>query len=180
VSICIRQDTSGRMHLLGLVQGWKNAGMNLTDLRQLGKRLVAETEAAMTETAGFNLKPTEVTVLTALFANGKLSIGDIAKHAGFAQSRVSTAVASLCRRGYTDIERDATDGRKTMVVLGARAEEVTVEAMQQEALPLVATLFPESSADQAEQTMRQLECLRKALDARAAGRQQSAPMESAP
>ena len=59
--------------------------MNLTDLRQLGKRLVAETEAAMTESAGFDLKPTEVTVLTALFANGKLSIGDIAKHAGLSR-----------------------------------------------------------------------------------------------
>lgn len=141
--------------------------MNLTDLRQLGNLLVAESEQAMTSASGFALKPPEMMVMAELYAHGTLSVGTLARHVGLAQSRVSTAVAALRRERLVSVEPAPDDGRKTMVRLGERAEEVADVVRHQDARPLVASLAGELAPDQLDELLVRLSELRDALDRRA-------------
>lgn len=137
--------------------------MNLTELRHLGRYLAAGAEAAMKTSAGPDLNAAEILVLQTLFTTGALPVGEIAQHTGFAQSRASTAVASLHDKDLVDLSRDPADRRRTVVSVSehARTRARTVE--NQEAAPVVARLFPAATPDDLTRLMEVLGRLHAAI-----------------
>ena len=105
----------------------------MSDLYQLGRRLTELAYQGMGADR-LGLTPSEFLVLRDLFMNGESSIGDVVARTGLAQSRVSTAVATLRDRGWAATKADPADGRKTLVDLteqvraaGTRRRETRAE-----------------------------------------------------
>ena len=95
----------------------------MSDLYQLGRRLTELAYQGMGADR-LGLTPSEFLVLRDLFMNGESSIGEVVGRTGLAQSRVSTAVATLRGRGWVTTKADPADGRRTLagVTDAVRAE----------------------------------------------------------
>jgi MarR family 2-MHQ and catechol resistance regulon transcriptional repressor len=87
--------------------------MDMSDLYQLGRRLTELAYQGMGADR-LGLTPSEFLVLRDLYMNGESAIGDVVGRTGLAQSRVSTAVATLRDRGWVATKADPADGRKTL------------------------------------------------------------------
>jgi MarR family 2-MHQ and catechol resistance regulon transcriptional repressor len=95
----------------------------MSDLYQLGRRI---TDLANQGMGGdeLDVSPSEFVVLRDLFMNGRSSISDTVNRTGLAQSRVSTRVAALKKRGWVITLSDPADGRRTLAEV---TPEVTAE-----------------------------------------------------
>lgn len=114
--------------------------MNLADLHQLGRRLTAAATSAMKDTS--DLGPTELLVLECLYTTGPQPVGAIAQRTGFAQSRVSTVVAALHKRGLAELGTDPADRRRTVAKIAEHARTQAKEARSRDAEPTLRQLLP--------------------------------------
>jgi DNA-binding MarR family transcriptional regulator len=89
------------------------ADMDMSDLYQLGRRLTELAYEGM-GAGQLDISASEFLVLRDLYMNGESSIGEMVERTGLAQSRVSTSVANLRRRGWVETGPDRDDGRKTI------------------------------------------------------------------
>ena len=92
------------------------------DLYYVARRLKAHAEAALGAREGQveAMSPAHQLVLGAVLSSSPLSIGEIAKALGLAQSAVSTAVAALREQQLVLTEVDAEDRRVTRVSAAPR------------------------------------------------------------
>ncbi|MEU1942918.1 MarR family winged helix-turn-helix transcriptional regulator [Streptomyces sp. NPDC059474] len=114
--------------------------MNLADLHHLGRRLTAAATSAMKDAS--DLGPTELLVLECLYTTGPQPVGAIAQRTGFAQSRVSTVVASLHKRGLVELGADPADRRRTVAKIADHARAQAGEARSRDAEPTLRQMLP--------------------------------------
>jgi MarR family transcriptional regulator, 2-MHQ and catechol-resistance regulon repressor len=90
--------------------------VKVTELIWLGQQLsrVGRTEAVRNAPG---VAIAELIVMGDLIDNTPSSITEIAERTGYAQSRVSTAVAQIVERGWAETRSDPEDGRRTVVVV---------------------------------------------------------------
>ena len=62
-----------------------------------------------------------------LLDHGPSTITELAERTGYAQSRVSSAVAGLCERSWTQTRSDPADGRRTIVHVPDKVQRVLAE-----------------------------------------------------
>jgi MarR family 2-MHQ and catechol resistance regulon transcriptional repressor len=84
------------------------------DLIWLGQRL-AEMGRDDLRSRAAEVPAAEMVVMGDLLENPPSTITALAQRTGYAQSRVSTAVAGLVNRGWAQTGSDASDGRRTLV-----------------------------------------------------------------
>ncbi|WP_405743240.1 MarR family winged helix-turn-helix transcriptional regulator [Streptomyces sp. NBC_01525] len=135
--------------------------MNLAELHQLGRRLTAAATSVMKDAS--DLGPTELLVLECLYTAGPQPVGAIAQHTGFAQSRVSTVVATLHKRGLVELGADPADRRRTVAKIAEHARAQAREARSRDAEPTLRQMLPELSAAQVEAVIAALRALNGAL-----------------
>jgi len=120
--------------------------MNVRDLIWLGQRL-AEVGQADVRGLAPGVPTAELIVMYDLLDHGPSTITELAERTGYAQSRVSSAVAGLCERSWARTGADPTDGRRTIVHVPTevqhRARQVQARNAREEVLqPLLAELPP--------------------------------------
>ena len=100
--------------------------MKLTDLIWLGQRLA---EAGRTEMRAHaaGVPTAELLIMGDLLDNPPSTITALAERTGYAQSRVSTAVASMVERGWAQTRSDPNDGRRTLVFVPDRVRREAQE-----------------------------------------------------
>ncbi|MDP9091628.1 MAG: MarR family winged helix-turn-helix transcriptional regulator [Actinomycetota bacterium] len=96
--------------------------MELDDLVYLGQQLVRAGRMAMHETRP-NLQAAESAVIGELLAQRFSTITELASRTGYAQSRISKAVAALREQGLVGTRVDQADRRRSVVYLLDSAEE---------------------------------------------------------
>jgi MarR family 2-MHQ and catechol resistance regulon transcriptional repressor len=98
------------MYLMGCYCSGVKAG----DLIWLGQRLA---DAGRTELRAHapDIPTAELILMGDLLNHPPSTITSIAERTGYAQSRVSTAVAAMLARGWVQTHSDPTDGRRTLV-----------------------------------------------------------------
>jgi MarR family 2-MHQ and catechol resistance regulon transcriptional repressor len=119
-------------------------GVNVRDLIWLGQRLAEAGRADIRDLAP-GVPTAELIVMYDLLDHGPSTITDLAERTGYVQSRVSSAVAGLCERNWTQTRSDPTDGRRTIVYVPdevqRRARQVQARNANEEVLqPLLAEL----------------------------------------
>jgi MarR family transcriptional regulator, 2-MHQ and catechol-resistance regulon repressor len=98
--------------------------MKVGDLIWLGQQLADAGRAEIRANAP-DVPTAELIVMGDLLDSPPSTITAIAERTGYAQSRVSTAVAGIVERGWAKTGSDPTDGRRTVVFI---PEEMRVEA----------------------------------------------------
>jgi DNA-binding MarR family transcriptional regulator len=88
--------------------------MKLVDLIWLGQRLI-DTGRLETQARARGVPTAEFIVMRSLLDSSPTTITALAGRTGYAQSRVSTTVASLVDRGWAYTGSDPADGRRTLV-----------------------------------------------------------------
>ena len=88
--------------------------MKIADLIWLGERL-ADTGRQEMRTREPGVPSAEFVIMRHLLENSPSTITALVDRTGYAQSRVSTLVASLVDRGWAQTTSDPTDGRRTLV-----------------------------------------------------------------
>jgi MarR family transcriptional regulator, 2-MHQ and catechol-resistance regulon repressor len=118
--------------------------MRVKDLIWLGQRLA---EAGQLDVQGLapGVPTAELLVMYELLEEGPSSITELAERTGYAQSRVSAAVAGLRDREWIGTRRDPADGRRTIAYVpadsGRRASRTRARDAGKEVLgPLLADL----------------------------------------
>ncbi|WP_331766792.1 MarR family transcriptional regulator [Embleya sp. NBC_00896] len=122
--------------------------LNLAGLHNLGRRLTAAAAAAMKDTS--DLGTTELLLLECLYTDGAQPVGALARRTGFAQSRVSTVLAALRRRGLVDLAPDPADRRRTLAEIAPHARAQAGQARNRDAEPTLRALLaalPRADAD---------------------------------
>ncbi|UKY48951.1 MarR family winged helix-turn-helix transcriptional regulator [Streptomyces inhibens] len=114
--------------------------MNLAELHRLGRRLTAAAASAMKGAS--DPGSTELLVLECLFTAGPQPVGAIAQHTGFAQSRVSTVVAALHKRGLVELGTDPADRRRTVAKIAEHARTQARQARSRDAEPTLRQMLP--------------------------------------
>ncbi len=114
--------------------------MNLAELHHLGRRLTAAATSAMKGAS--DLGPTGLLVLECLDITGPQPVGAIAQRTGFAQSRVSTVVASLHKRGLVELGTDPADRRRTVAKIAEHARTRARQARSRDAEPTLRRMLP--------------------------------------
>ncbi|WP_248001279.1 MarR family winged helix-turn-helix transcriptional regulator [Streptomyces sp. RPA4-5] len=135
--------------------------MNLAELHQLARRLTAAATAAMKDTS--DLGPTELLVLECLYLAGPQPVGAIAQRTGFAQSRVSTVVAALHKRGLVELGADPADRRRTVAKIAEQAGAQAREARNRDAEPALRQMLPTLPDAEADAVIAALKTLSRAL-----------------
>ncbi len=90
--------------------------MKTADLIWLGQRLADAGRLEMRAHAS-EVPTAELIVMGDLLDNPPSTITALADRTGYAQSRVSTAVSGLVKRGWAETRSDPTDGRRTLVLV---------------------------------------------------------------
>jgi len=114
------------------------------DLIWLGQRLAEMGQADIRELAP-GVPMAELIVMYDLLDHGPSTITELAERTGYAQSRVSSAVAGLCARRWVQTRSDPADGRRTIVhvptEVQTQARQVQARDADEEVLgPLLAEL----------------------------------------
>lgn len=135
--------------------------MNLAELHQLGRRLTAVAISAMKDTS--DLGPTELLVLECLYTTGPQPVGTIAQRTGFAQSRVSTVVAALHKRGLVELGTDPADRRRTVAKIAEHARTQAREARSRDAEPTLRQLLSALPVAEVDAVTAALKTLNRAL-----------------
>jgi MarR family 2-MHQ and catechol resistance regulon transcriptional repressor len=86
------------------------------DLVWLGQRLA---DAGRSEIRAYapDIPAAELIVMGDLLSNPPSTITSLAERTGYAQSRVSTAVSGIVKRGWAQTRTDAADRRRTLVFI---------------------------------------------------------------
>jgi MarR family transcriptional regulator, 2-MHQ and catechol-resistance regulon repressor len=118
--------------------------VNVRDLIWLGQRLAEAGQLDVRELAP-GVPIAELIVMYDLLDHGPSTITELAERTGYAQSRVSSAVAALCERHWAQTRSDPADGRRTIVhvpdEVQRQAREVQARNATEEVLgPLLAEL----------------------------------------
>ncbi|UKY49810.1 MarR family winged helix-turn-helix transcriptional regulator [Streptomyces inhibens] len=135
--------------------------MNLAELHQLGRRLTAAAISAMKGAS--DLGPTELLVLECLYTTGPQPVGAIAQRTGFAQSRVSTVVAALHKRGLVELGADPADRRRTVAKIAERAGAQAREARSRDAETTLRQMLPALPDAEVDAVIAVLKTLSRAL-----------------
>ena len=95
----------------------------MLDLIWLGQRL-ADAGRSEIRASAPDVPTAELVLMGDLLTNSPSTVTSLAERTGYAQSRVSTAVAGMVERGWARTRSDPEDGRRTVVyvpedVLGA-------------------------------------------------------------
>jgi DNA-binding MarR family transcriptional regulator len=106
-------------------------GMEMSEIYQLGRRLTEIGYEGM-GAAALGLSTSEFLVLRDLFMNGRSANSETVARTGLAQSRVSTSVQALTKKGFLRIMTDPDDGRRTLAEV---TPEVYEEGMKRRATP---------------------------------------------
>src|ERR1700676_4284056 len=88
--------------------------VNVRDLIWLGQRLVEAGRVDIRELAP-GVPTAELVVMYDLLDHGPSTITELTERTGYAQSRVSTAVAGLAERHWGETRSDPADRRRTIV-----------------------------------------------------------------
>jgi MarR family 2-MHQ and catechol resistance regulon transcriptional repressor len=102
--------------------------VKLVELIWLGQQL-AEVGRRQLQESLPGVPMAEIVVMYDLIDHAPSAITGIAQRTGYAQSRVSSAVAGLAERGWVQIEADPSDGRRTIVVI-AEQDRPGIKAAQ--------------------------------------------------
>jgi len=94
--------------------------VKLVELIWLGQR-IAEVGRQQLQVSAPDVPTAELVVMYDLIDNTPSSIKDIARRTGYAQSRISVAVASLAEKAWIQIEADPSDARRTIAVIPEQA-----------------------------------------------------------
>jgi MarR family 2-MHQ and catechol resistance regulon transcriptional repressor len=110
--------------------------MKVGDLIWLGQRLA---DAGRTEIRAHapDIPTAELILMGDLLINSPNTITSLAERTGYAQSRVSTAVAGMVERGWAQTRSDPADGRRTLVFV---PDDVRHEAQEFQSLSEARTL----------------------------------------
>jgi MarR family transcriptional regulator, 2-MHQ and catechol-resistance regulon repressor len=106
------------------------------DLVWLGQRL-ADAGRSEIRASAPDIPAAELIVMGDLLSNPPSTITSLAERTGYVQSRVSTAVAGMVKRGWAQTRSDPADGRRTLVFI---PEDVRREAQKFQALSEARTL----------------------------------------
>ncbi len=93
--------------------------MKTVDLVWLGQRLADIGRLEMQAYAP-GVAAAELIIMGDLLDSPPSTITALAERTGYAQSRVSTAVAGLVSRGWAEVSSDPGDGRRTLVTVPVR------------------------------------------------------------
>jgi DNA-binding MarR family transcriptional regulator len=118
------------------------------------------------------LTPQMDAVLHHLSMSGPLTVGEMAKHFGRAQSVVSEIVAGMVARGMLETMKDARDRRRTLVWLTDQAHEVLSRRSQVLDPQLVAAAMKKLRADERSRLVDGMRALVRAAEGSADGRNQ--------
>jgi MarR family transcriptional regulator, 2-MHQ and catechol-resistance regulon repressor len=106
------------------------------DLVWLGQRL-ADAGRSEIRASVPDVPAAELILMGDLLANPPSAITALAERTGYAQSRVSTAVAGMVKRGWAQTRSDPADGRRTLVFI---PDDVRREAQKFQDLSQTRTL----------------------------------------
>jgi DNA-binding MarR family transcriptional regulator len=118
------------------------------------------------------LTPQMDAVLHHLSMSGPLTVGEMARHFGRAQSVVSEIVAGMMGRGLLETMKDARDRRRTLVWLTDQAHEVLARRSQVLDPQLVEAAMKKLRADERSRLVDGMRALVRAADGDANGRNQ--------
>jgi DNA-binding MarR family transcriptional regulator len=118
------------------------------------------------------LTPQMDAVLHHLSMSGPLTVGEMARHFGRAQSVVSEIVAGMVGRGLLETMRDARDRRRTLVWLTDQAHEVMARRSEVLDPRLVAAAMRKLRADERNRLVDGMRALVRAAEGDANGRNQ--------
>jgi DNA-binding MarR family transcriptional regulator len=110
------------------------------------------------------LTPQMDAVLHHLSMSGPLTVGEMARHFGRAQSVVSEIVAGMVGRGLLETMKDARDRRRTLVWLTDQAHEVMARRSQVLDPQLVTTAMKKLGADERSRLVEGLRALVRAAE----------------
>lgn len=110
-------------------------------LKRLAERLQAGAQRIADE-CDLPTQPSQMPLLTALYRNGPLTVGDLAETAGISQPAVTRILSRLVEIELVDTSRDARDQRTRTIALTSKGQEVMEQA--------VVTLWPRLRAAVAE------------------------------
>lgn len=99
--------------------------MKLVELIWLGQQITEVGRRQLRANAP-DIPRAELIVMADLIDHAPTTITAIAQRTGYAQSRVSAAVASMAERAWVHTETDPSDGRRTVVVI---PEQIRSNAM---------------------------------------------------
>jgi len=131
----------------------------------IAKRLqTAAQSAAIPDDIVPRLTPGEIRVLDFLFyQKDPARISDIAAHAQLAQSRVSSIVQSLKKRGWIHVRADPEDGRVTQVSLLPEVAEGASAVISRSAHEALEPLLNAATRENRRLILRGLELLAQTL-----------------
>ncbi|WP_460605444.1 MarR family winged helix-turn-helix transcriptional regulator [Jatrophihabitans fulvus] len=109
--------------------------MKTADLIWLGERL-ADLGRHQMRAQLPDVPTTEFVIMRHLVEHAPCTIGSLASRTGYAQSRVSAAVASLVDRGWAQTGSDPSDGRRTLVSVPPRIRRAATTGLDAEATGL--------------------------------------------
>ncbi len=139
--------------------------MLIGDLLLIAKRLQAAAHAAAIP-AELNprLTPGEISVLDFLIdQTAPVRVRDIVANSHLVQSRVSTVVQSLQRRGWVEIASDPADRRTTTVLLKREVAEAAHSALARSATGALQSVLRSATAAERKQIVSGLTLLATAL-----------------
>ncbi|PPJ25795.1 MarR family transcriptional regulator [Nocardia nova] len=147
---------------------WDTGRMDLSELRRLGRALSNAALTSMHLAVDNSLTGTEVAVLDCLRVQDGLTVGEIARRSGFAQSRVSTVVAELSGRGLLEIGTDPGDRRRSLVKGTPALVKLLADSPELDATPTLLTLFADLPDAEAKELITALESAARAIEPKAA------------
>lgn len=137
--------------------------MNAGELTALGRRLIELARSRLVDPDDPALSPAESAVLSDVLRNPGTTAGQIAGRVGFAQSRVSTALAALRQLGVVRTEPSPADRRASLVhVVDEATEEIRRRVGRSIDADLTAVLAKQG-AEGADTLLAALETLHRAL-----------------
>jgi MarR family 2-MHQ and catechol resistance regulon transcriptional repressor len=142
--------------------------MNLSELRRLGRTLASAALVDMRASTDQPVSPTELAVLDCLRVQDGLTVGEIARRSGFAQSRVSAVLADLAERGLVTMAPDPKDRRRILVTMTPGAQELLGDGPTFDATATLRRLLAEAPTARAEEMISMLEALARFVEPQAA------------
>ncbi|MBV6756181.1 MarR family winged helix-turn-helix transcriptional regulator [Rhodococcus opacus] len=142
--------------------------MNLSELRRLGRALSNAALASMHSAVDNSLTGTEIAVLDCIRVQSGLTVGEIARRSGFAQSRVSNVVADLADRGLLEIATDSADRRRSLVNGTPALMDLLANSTTLDAAPTLKAFFADVPDDEAARLITALEDAARIIEPQAA------------
>ncbi len=111
--------------------------MNMTELMMLTRALerLVLTHLQPDPRQAVMASPVEMLLLSEVYRNAPVSVGELRQSTGFAQSYISTLIARLSERGLLSLSTDPADRRRTLVsphpgMLGHLSTSLRLDARQ--------------------------------------------------